>query len=84
MKASNRTVDIFIGRIDVSNTIDDLKMYIKDNFRINIIDISQITARYNHYNCYKVQILLNDRDCLFNTNMWPEGVIINKFYNRKN
>ena len=84
LKASNRTVDIFIGRIDVSNTIDDLKMYIKDNFRINIIDISQITARYNHYNCYKVQILLNDRDCLFNANMWPEGVIINKFYNRKN
>ena len=70
--------------MDVSNTIDDLKIYIKDNFRINILDISQITTRYSNYNCYKVQIFFNDRDCLFNANVWPEGVIINKFYNRRN
>ena len=76
--------DIFIGRIVVSNTIDDFKVYIEDNFRINVINISQITVRYNHYNCYKFQILLSDRNCLFNANMWLEGVVINRFYNRMN
>ena len=82
LKGINQTVDVFIGRID--NDADDnvLKSYIEDNFKIKLIAIQQLTIKSDLYRCFKVKVNLVDKDVLFNSEMWPEGVQVNKYYRR--
>ena len=81
-KGINKTVDVFIGRVDNDATVNDLKAYIEDNFKIKLIDIHQLIIKSDLYRCFRVKVNLVDRDALFNSEMWPEGIHVNKYYRR--
>lgn len=82
VKSINRTVDVFVGRVDKNVTSEDLSAYIVDNFEINIINICKLDTITQDYNCYKVTVSINDREKMFNADQWPEGIIIKKFFNK--
>ena len=82
VKSINRTVDVFVGRVDKNATNEDLSTYITNNFNINIINISKLDTRTLEYNCYKVTVTINDREKMFNADLWSEGIVIKKFFNK--
>ena len=79
-KSSNKSVDLFLGNVDKSTNIKDINDYISENFKIDPLDVTKLDTKTDYCNCYKIKVLLNDRDELFNGALWPSGVIINKFY----
>ena len=81
-KGINKTVDVFIGRVDDDADSNALNSYIEDNFKIKLIEIQQLTIKSDLYRCFKVKVNLVDKDVLFNSEMWPEGVQVNKYYRR--
>ena len=83
MKGITKTVDVFIGRLDISSTPEEINKYIESTFDIKVINTEKLSINNNTYNCFKVNIQIQDRDKLFDSNMWPQGVIVNKFYLRK-
>ena len=83
LKGIAKTVDVFIGRVDVSSTPVEIRKYIESTFNIKVINTEQLSINNNSYNCFKVNVQIQDREKLFDSNMWPEGVIVNKFYVRK-
>ena len=81
-KAAVRYVDVFIGRVDKEVQCDDIENYIKDVVGTEVKSVTEIVIRANDVKAFKVTLKLSDRDKLFNSNLWPEDVVVDKFYNR--
>ena len=74
--------DVFLGRMDNSITVDDINQYISDNFDIEAHKVEELKIKTDQYKAFKVTISINEREKLFNAELWPEDIIIDKFYNR--
>ena len=83
-KSVEKMVDIFLTNVDKLATTDDIEKYILDNFNIQVIEVNKLDIKTNVYNCFKIKINLNDREKLFDASLWPSGIIVNKFYSRRN
>ena len=73
----------FLGRVDKEVEASNIKEHIKDNFDVNVQNIESVEILSKHFNAFKITVLLEDRDKLFNAELWPEGMIVNKFYKRR-
>ena len=83
MKAVRPTADIFLGRVDKSVDKDVIVEYIKENFSIIVQNIENIRIHSEFYNAFKITVFSDEREKLFNAELWPEGLIVNKFYKRR-
>ena len=83
MRAVRKTADVFLGRVDKAVEADNIKDYIKDNFKVTVQSIETVEIQSKMFNAFKVSVFLEDRDKLFNAELWPEGMIVNKFYKRR-
>ena len=81
-KSVEKVVDVFIGRVHTSVDSDSISSYITENFDVNCSQIEKLNTRADDYNCFKVSVNINDRDKLFKPDLWPEGIVINKFFTR--
>lgn len=83
VRAVRRTADVFLGRVDHSVTENDIKEHIKDNFDISVLNIEKIEIKSTSFNAFKIAVLLSERDSLFNSDKWPEDMVVDKFYSNK-
>ena len=63
-------------------TIDDMIEYIRENFNITVVNIAQLEIRSDNFIAFKVTVKALERDKLFNAELWPEDLIVDKFYNK--
>ena len=82
LKAVQKTADAFVGRVTKDIGESDIKQYIKKVFDIVVKKIEILKIKTDEYNAFKVTVNLSDRDTLFKPDLWPEGLVINKFYKR--
>ena len=82
-RAVKRYVDVFIGRVEKGVAEDSIKDYIISNFDVEVVAICKLEIRSDIFEAFKVTVKLSDRDKLFNSDLWPEDIIIDKFYNRR-
>ena len=80
LKAVQKTADVFVGRVTKDIGESDIKQYIKEVFDIVVKKIEILKIKTDKYNAFKVTVNLSDRDTLFKPDLWPEGLVINKFY----
>ena len=83
MRAVRGMADIFLGSVNKDVEVDVIKEYIKDNFNVIVQNIESVNIFSNDFNAFKITTFLDERDKLFNADLWPEGMIVNKFYSRK-
>ena len=81
-KAALRTSDVYVGRVDTEVTMEDIEKYIGDTFDLTLFDIEKLNIVSSQYNAFKITVKVNERDKLFKPECWPEGIIVNKYYNR--
>ena len=82
IKAVSRYLDVFIGRVDPGVTMDDLIEYIRKTFNISVVNIAQLEIRSDNFIAFKVTVKAMEREKLFNADLWPEDLIVDKFYNK--
>ena len=82
LRAVGRTADVFLGRVDKNVEESDIEQYIRDVFDIAVKKIEILKIKTDEYNAFKVTVDLSERDNLFKPDLWPEGMIVNKFYKR--
>ena len=82
-KAAKRFSALFIGKVDTSVHIDSIKTYIENTFKVNINVIEKLEIKADRHNAFKVEIEACDFDRLYDSEMWPENIIVRKFYNRR-
>lgn len=81
-KGAIRFVDVFIGRVDKEVQCEDIENYIKDVMGIEVRSVIELVIRSDDVKAFKVTLKLADREKLFNSELWPEDVVVDKFYNR--
>ena len=82
IRGAVRVADIFVGNCDPSVTVDSLRKYLKEEMNIEITKGDQLVSN-SDYASFKLTLKLDDRSKLLSPDMWPEGVICRKFYNRR-
>ena len=82
LKAVTRLIDVFVGRVDNDVSCEDLENYIYDVCGVQASNVSNLIIRTDEYKAFKVTVKFTEREKLFNPELWPEGIIIDKFYSR--
>lgn len=80
-KAAKRFVDVYIGRVDLEVKAEDIQEHIRSVCGVKS-SVSEINIRSDEHRAYKVNVNILDRDKLFDSELWPENIIVDKFYNR--
>ena len=81
-KSVKRSADVFLNRVHSDTSIAIIRDYIKDTFNVDCINIEQIKIKTQDYNAFKITVPLHERDLLFRLELWPEDVVVGKYYNR--
>ena len=82
LRAVGKTADVFLGRVDKNVEKTNIEQYIKDVFGITVKKVEYLKIKTDEYNAFKVTVDLFERDNLFKPDLWPEGMVVNKFYKR--
>ena len=82
LKAVRRTADVFLGRMDSDVSIECIKSYIQETFELHVYNIEELKIVTDEYKAYKITVSLDEREKLFNPELWPEGIVVDKFYSR--
>ena len=78
-----REFSIFVGGVCSRLSVEDFSKHVKDNFDVSPINVAQ--NKRNQYNqSFKLTIRSNDKDKIFNAEMWDENIIIKPFRERRN
>ena len=77
-----RTADVFIGRLETCVTAEDISNFIKTVFNVFVHNVQKLDIFSRDFVAFKVNVNLSDRIKLFNSELWPEDVIVDKYFNR--
>ena len=82
LKGVDKLVDIYVGRVELNTNEEVINSFIKDNFNISPVITELLKIKSDEFKSYKVKVKLSERDSLFDPSLWPNGVVINKYYNK--
>ena len=77
-------MDIYIGRLDPSVSGDDLTTYIENDLGVNSVSCSCLSKLNAEIKSFKVTVNADDRDRLLDGRLWPENIIVRKFFPTRN
>ena len=79
-KSANRLIELYVGRCEDSCTSDMLKDYLVSEVGVTPKECIQIETKVKFASAFRLTINFNDKDKLFNSDSWPEGVVCRRFY----
>ena len=68
--------------MDCEVTLQDIEHYVKEHIKINIVNIIELDIKTDRYKAFKITLAFNDIEKFFNSDLWPEDIVVDKFYNR--
>ena len=82
LRGVKRTADVFLGRMYNDVSVEEIKEYIKGNIAVDVQNIVELEIVTDRYKAYKVTVFADEREKFFDPDLWPEGIIVDKYYNR--
>ena len=79
---SGQHVSVFVSRLDPSTTLQALTQYINSVYSVNSKCI-QLKAKFNSYSSFKVDFTCDNVHGLYESDKWPAGVYVSKFFSPK-
>ena len=83
--ATDYHLDVFLSRVGLRETEDKIRKHVTKYFNVNILNFIQLDIQSTSYKAFKFTVLSHDREKLLDPtklNLWPRGVIVDKFYTR--
>lgn len=84
LMGANRKMDLYLGRCIKETSLQTVKDHIKDICKVSIDNVEELTTKSLYYKSFKITTSYNDRQLLLNPQLWPEGVIVRKFFKHRN
>ena len=82
-KGVSGNCDLYVGKCDKSVTIDTIMEYIKVEYDINVISCECLHNNRDDINSFKVTLSFEDRNKMLNPNLWPENILVRKYFSGK-
>ena len=83
LRSANRKMDLFVARCDLQTTPNEIINYCKDSCKINVLNCIDLNSKSEYFKSFKLTVALSDRNALLSADMWPEGIIVRKFFKRR-
>ena len=77
--AAVRTLDVFVSGCGLDTTEDCISAYCRNN-GVAVNKCESLPTRSRWCKCFKINANPVDRDRLMSPDLWPEGIIIKKFF----
>ena len=84
IKGAVRSADLYIGNCDLDVSEESLTKYIEEEVGVNAINCSILVSKNVRCKSFKVELSIKDRQKVLVPEIWPEGIIVRKFYNPRN
>ena len=84
IRGVKRTMDIYIGRLDPPVSGDDLTTYIENDLGVNLVSCSCLSKLNAEIKSFKVTVNADDGDKLLDGRLWPDNIIVRKFFSTRN
>ena len=78
---TGRYVSLFVSRLDPGTSHEDLKTYFRDTHKL-AATCTQLTTKHDS-SCrasFKVDVMCDSAADLYNSDKWPAGVYLRKFF----
>ena len=77
--AAVRTLDVFVSGCGLDTTEDCISAYCRNN-GVAVNKCESLPTRSRWCKCFKINVNSVDRDRLMSPELWPEGIVIKKFF----
>ena len=79
-----RMASLYVGRCDKTVEPEELKKYISDETKISVSSCSVISNDSSDVKSFKIVVDVDSLNVLLNPAVWPENVVVRKFFYRHN
>ena len=79
---TGRFVSLFVSRLDPGTTHENLETFFRDTHKL-AATCTQLTTKHDSYASFKVDVMCDSAADLFNSDKWPAGVYLRKFFRQK-
>ena len=83
-KGAKRMAALYVGRCDMSVETSSIKDYIVKEIEVPVISCTQISNQNSIVKSFKVEIDAEYLNILLNPSVWPENVVVRRFFYRRN
>jgi hypothetical protein len=84
LRGAERLLDLYVGQCDLETTMEEIVAYCKNVFDIVIKEAVQLPSKSTYYKSFKLSMPYYDRDILLDSNWWPTGIYVRKFFKARN
>ena len=82
-KSVDYILDVYIGRCSSDATTAATETYVSESANITPTMCSCISREDSRVKSFKVTVLADQRDAFLDPLLWPEGIIVRKYYKSK-
>ena len=85
-KPPARRYHLFLSRINIDVTTESIKSYICKEFEITSDEclVEKIITSRHFVSSFKVRLVIDNDQDMYNCNRWPSGIFVKRFYNKIN
>ena len=83
LRGAALTASLYIGYVDNSVSLDDLKTYI-ESLNVNVVELDDIARKHNRFKSFRLCIRKKDLETIKDPNFWPEGIVVRRFFQKSN
>ena len=81
-KGVQQTKDLFIGRCELSVSVEKIERYVFDEFGVNLFQCKCISHENAITRSFKITMLASETEQMLDSERWPENVQIRRFVHR--
>ena len=78
-RGAGRVSEVFVGGCLLESTEDQLTDFCREN-GVALRKCESLNSKSVWYKSYKISVDFSDRDSVLNTDFWPRGIFVRKFY----
>ena len=79
LRSANRVLDVFVGGCSLDCEAQELKSYCESS-GIEVKECVALDSRSEWSKSFKISVDLANRDKLLEPELWPNGIVVRKFY----
>ena len=83
LSAAPRYFDVFIGGLNQDTSENLLTQYCKQDVDVDVVNCIALKSKLLHRKCFKVTINYEDKNKMFQENVWPALINVREFEHRK-
>jgi hypothetical protein len=82
--AGTRTADYFVTRLNPETSVEQLITHLRSVCGAHGVSVEKLPTRFSSYSSFKVTISRSFNSAMFDSDNWPENVLVRKYFAQRN